>query len=96
MRAVLYTVRPWRLAAATLLGLLPIVRGFLFDTGRVGEDLRTGIGSLVAATPVSNRLFLISRWCGGVLYFMLPASLCRYGDGDGFYNWYAVSRAWKF
>lgn len=72
-RRTLYTSSALAIGSATLLGLLLLFAGFYLIRGRVGEDLRTGIGSLVAATPVSNRLFLISRWCGGVLYFMLLA-----------------------
>lgn len=50
--------------AATLFSLL----GFYLVRGRVGEDLRSGVGSVIAATPVGNARFLLARWIGGVAY----------------------------
>jgi hypothetical protein len=52
--------------AAILLGLI----GFYLVRGRIGEDLRSGIGGVIAATPVGNALFLFSRWLGGVAYLL--------------------------
>jgi hypothetical protein len=50
--------------ATTLLGLF----GFYLVRGRVDEDLRSGIGSVLAATPMSNASLVLGRWAGGVAY----------------------------
>lgn len=47
-----------------LLGLF----GFYLVRGRVNEDLRSGIGSVLAVTPASNASLLLGRWAGAVLY----------------------------
>jgi hypothetical protein len=39
--------------------------------GRIVEDIRSGIGSVIATTPIGNGLFLFSRWLGGVAYMLL-------------------------
>lgn len=52
------------LLATVLLGLF----GFYLVRGRADEDLRSGMGAVLAATPLSNAQLVIGRWAGGVLY----------------------------
>ncbi len=47
-----------------LLGLF----GFYLVRGRVDEDLRSGMGAVLAATPVRNASLVVGRWASGVLY----------------------------
>ena len=50
--------------ATTLLGLF----GFYLVRGRVDEDLRSAMGSVLASTPLSNASLVLGRWAGGVVY----------------------------
>ena len=50
--------------ATILLGLF----GFYLVRGRVDDDLHTGLGQLIATTPMDNTVLLLSRWAGGVVY----------------------------
>jgi len=87
---VLYTSSTLALGSASLGGLLFSLAGFFLVRGRVGEDLRTGAGSVIAATPMSNGLFLLSRWLGAVGYlgalvlaFMGTMFVCHAVRGEG-------------
>ena len=87
---VLYTSSALALSSAALGGLLFGLAGFYLVRGRVGEDLRTGIGSVIAVAPISNSLFLLGRWLGGVAYLIVLAltlmatvMLCQTVRGDG-------------
>ena len=50
--------------ATSLLGLF----GFFLVRGRADEDLRSGIGGVLATLPVSNASLIVGRWAGSVLY----------------------------
>jgi hypothetical protein len=50
--------------ATILIGLF----GFYLVRGRVDEDLRIGMGNVLASTPVHNAGLIIGRWAGGVAY----------------------------
>ncbi|MCY1023847.1 hypothetical protein [Pyxidicoccus sp. MSG2] len=63
---VRYTSSALALGSASLGGLLFGLVGFFLLRGRIGEDLRTGTGGVIAATPVGNGQFLFARWLGGV------------------------------
>lgn len=67
---VLYTSSALAMGSASLLSFLLALIGFYLVRGRIVEDLRSGIGSVIASTPVSNSLFLFSRWLGGVAYML--------------------------
>ncbi|MBY0573166.1 MAG: hypothetical protein K2P84_05760, partial [Undibacterium sp.] len=67
---VLYTSSAMAIASAGFISALLAFIAFYLVRGRVVEDLRSGIGSVIASTPVSNSLFLMSRWLGGVIYVM--------------------------
>ena len=75
---VLYTSSMLAFGTASLASLLFGIGSFYLVRGRIAEDLRTGIGSVIGATQVSNRLFLFSRWLGGVVYLlaMVAGLLC--------------------
>lgn len=87
---VLYTSSVIAIGSASLACILFGLAGFYLVRGRVAEDLRSGTGSVIGATPVGNALFLASRWAGGVAYLgalmaafmgtMLALHLVR-GDG---------------
>lgn len=68
---VLYTSSALAMGSASLLSFLLALIGFYLVRGRIVEDIRSGIGSVIAATPVGNALFLFSRWLGGVAYMLL-------------------------
>ena len=87
---VRYTSSVLALGSAALGGLLLGLGGFFLVRGRVGEDLRSGAGSVIAATPVGNARLLLSRWLGGVAYlalliaaFMVTMMLCHGLRGEG-------------
>ena len=63
---VLYTSSALALGSATLAGLLFSLAGFYLARGRTGEDLRSGIGGVIGATPAGNLLLVASRWLGAV------------------------------
>jgi hypothetical protein len=65
---VLYTSSALAMGSASMLSFLLALIGFFLVRGRIVEDIRSGIGCVIAATPVSNSLFLFSRWLGGVIY----------------------------
>ena len=65
---VLYTSSALAMGSASLLSFLFALIGFYLVRGRIVEDLRSGIGCVIGATPVGNSLFLFSRWLGGVAY----------------------------
>ena len=52
------------LIVTVMLGLF----GFYLARGRSDEDLRSGMGSVLAATPASNASLILGRWAGGVIY----------------------------
>ncbi|MES2105025.1 MAG: hypothetical protein V4634_13480 [Pseudomonadota bacterium] len=65
---VLYTSSALAMASAKLFAVLFGLLGFYLLRGRVGEDLHSGVGSVIASTQAGNGLFLFSRWLGGVGY----------------------------
>lgn len=67
---VLYTSSALAMGSASLLSFLLALIGFYLVRGRIVEDLRSGIGSVIASTSVSNSLFLFSRWLGGTVYML--------------------------
>ena len=67
---VYYTSSALAFGSATLASVLLGLGSFYLVRGRVGEDLRSGIGSVIAATSVTNAKFLAARWLGGVLYLL--------------------------
>ena len=90
---VLYTSSALALGSATLVGPLMMLVGFFLLRGRMGEDLRSGMGSVIAATPVSSAVFLTGRWLGAVVYlsalalvFMAAIGVCHALRGDGPYD----------
>jgi hypothetical protein len=87
---VLYTSSALAVGSAALGGMLFGLGGFYLVRGRVSEDIRSGIGSVIGATPVSNSLFLVARWVGGVAYlvslivaFLGTMLVCHLVRGDG-------------
>jgi hypothetical protein len=87
---VLYTSSALAIGSAALGGMLFGLGGFYLVRGRISEDIRSGIGSVIGATPVSNGLFLLARWVGGVAYlvsmiiaFMGTMLVCHLMRGDG-------------
>lgn len=65
---VLYTSTTLAIGSASLACILFGLGGFYLVRGRMAEDIRSGTGSVIGATPVSNILFLSSRWLGGVAF----------------------------
>ncbi len=87
---VLYTSSALALGSAALATLLLALAGFYLLRGRVAEDLRSGTGAVIGASSNGGALFVVARWCGGVLYlaaltgaFMATVLLCHAVRGDG-------------
>lgn len=87
---VLYTSSALAVGSASLSCILFGLAGFFLVRGRVSEDIRSGAGSVIAATSVSNTLLVLSRWLGGVAYlgglvlvFMLSILALHLVRGDG-------------
>jgi hypothetical protein len=78
------------MGSAAMAALLFGLAGFYLLRGRMAEDLRSGLGGVIGASPAGNALFLLGRWCGGVLYlfaligaFMATVLVCHAVRGDG-------------
>jgi hypothetical protein len=87
---VLYTSSTLAYGSATLASLLFGLAGFYLVRGRIAEDMRSGCGAVIAATAVSNGIFLLGRWLGGVAYllvlstaFMGAMLVCHLVRGEG-------------
>ncbi|RFP09431.1 hypothetical protein D0T25_29570 [Duganella sp. BJB488] len=87
---VAYTSSCLAFGSAALGGLFFGLAGFYLVRGRMSEDVRSGAGAVLAATPVSNAVFLFGRWLGGVAYlcgllfiFMLTMLVLHMVRGQG-------------
>jgi hypothetical protein len=87
---VLYTSSALAIGSATMASLLFSLAGFYLARGRTGEDLRSGIGGAIGATPAGDLLLVASRWLGAVSWlvlllgaFMLTTFSCHLLRGDG-------------
>ena len=87
---VLYTSSALALASAALAAPLFGLGGFYLVRGRMSEDVRSGCGAVIGATPVSGALFLAGRWLGGLAYlgalavaFMLTVLALHALRGEG-------------
>lgn len=87
---VLYTSSALALGSAAMASMLFSLGGFYLVRGRIAEDIRTGAGSVIGATPVDNALFLTGRWLGAVAYLVLlmlaamaTMLVCHALRGDG-------------
>ncbi|RZA30918.1 MAG: hypothetical protein EOP92_33885 [Lysobacteraceae bacterium] len=87
---VLYTSSALALGSATMASLLFSLAGFYLARGRTGEDLRSGIGGAIGATPAGDTLLVLSRWLGAAAWlvlllgaFMLTTFACHLLRGDG-------------
>lgn len=87
---VRYTSSALALGSAAQATLLFALAGFYLLRGRAGEDLRSGLGGVIGASQAGNRLCVLGRWCGGVLYLsaligavMATVLVCHAVRGDG-------------
>lgn len=87
---VQYTSSALALGSASMAALLFGLAGFYLVRGRAAEDLRSGIGSVIGATPAANAALLLGRWLGGVAYlgilvlaFMITILACHLLRGEG-------------
>ncbi|MBX9899711.1 MAG: hypothetical protein K2Y28_02915, partial [Burkholderiaceae bacterium] len=67
----MYTSSTLALGSAALASILFGFGGFFLVRGRVAEDLRCGLGAVIATTPMQNGRMIFSRWLGGVAYLTL-------------------------
>ncbi len=65
---VLNTSGALALSSAALLSPLLTLFGFFLLRGRAGDDMRSGLGGLIASTPASSGLILLGRSLAGMLY----------------------------
>ena len=87
---VLYTSSAMALGSASMASFVFGLAGFYLVRGRIAEDLRSGTGSVIAATSMGNSLFLFGRWLGGVIYllslilaFLAAMLVCHLLRGEG-------------
>lgn len=87
---VLYTSSALAIGSATMGALVFSLAGFYLARGRTGEDLRSGIGGVIGATPAGDLLLVASRWLGALAWlvlligaFMLTTFACHLLRGDG-------------
>jgi len=87
---VLYSSSALSIGSASLACILFGLGGFYLVRGRISEDIRSGTGSVIGATPVGNALFVFSRWLGSVTYlatmifaFMLTIMVLHAVRGEG-------------
>lgn len=55
---------------ASLAAIVFGLGSFYLARGRASEDVRSGTGSVIAASQIGNGVFIISRWLGGVTYML--------------------------
>jgi hypothetical protein len=67
---VLNTSTALAFGTASLAAILFGLGSFYLTRGRASEDIRSGVGGVIAASQISNALFLFSRWIGGVIYMI--------------------------
>ena len=89
-RRVLYTSSALAVGSASLACIMFGLGGFFLTRGRIAEDIRSGTGSVIGATPVGSTTFLIGRWMGSVSYLsamvlaFMATILCLHAvRGDG-------------
>jgi hypothetical protein len=66
-----YTSAALALGSFSMFGFLMGLFGFYLTRGRTIEDLRCGVASLIASTPVSNLYFVLARVIGLVMFLMI-------------------------
>lgn len=64
----LYNSTALALGSSMLASFLLGLGSFYLVRGRTREDLRHGMGAILATAPMSNATFLFARWLGGVAY----------------------------
>lgn len=67
---VLNTSTALAFGTASLAAILFGLGSFYLTRGRASEDIRSGVGGVIAASQISNGMFLLSRWIGGVIYMI--------------------------
>jgi len=67
---VLNTSSALAFGTASLAAIVFGLGSFYLTRGRTSEDMRSGVGSVIAASQISNGLFLAARWIGGVVYML--------------------------
>lgn len=63
-----YTSLTLALGSAVWSAMLFGLGGFYLARGRMAEDLRSGTGTVIGATPAGNAVLLVGRWLGAVAY----------------------------
>lgn len=67
---VLLTSSALAFGTASLAAIIFGLGSFYLARGRASEDVRSGTGSVIAASQIGNSTFLFSRWLGGVTYML--------------------------
>lgn len=68
---VAYTSSVIAIGAASLACIMFGLGGFYLVRGRMAEDVRSGTGSVIGATPVGTVAFLVGRWAGAMAYLLV-------------------------
>jgi hypothetical protein len=87
---VRYTSSALALGSVAQATVLLALVGFYLLRGRMAEDMRSGLGGVIGASPAGGAAFLLGRWCGGVLYlaalgaaFAATVLVCHAVRGEG-------------
>ncbi len=70
---MLYTSAALALGSAIPFGLIFTLGSFYLVRGRVGEDIRSGVGLVIGASRIGSAQFVFSRWLGALLYLLALA-----------------------
>lgn len=68
---VAYTSSALAFGSAAQASMLLSLISFYLLRGRMSEDVRTGMGSIIATTSIKNSVFIVSRWLGAVAYILM-------------------------
>ncbi|HEV8267584.1 MAG TPA: hypothetical protein VGR00_05100 [Thermoanaerobaculia bacterium] len=89
-RAPLYNSAYLGIATALLSGIFLVMASFYFVAGSVRKDRETGIGAILAATPLPSGAYLLGKWAANAAYILVLACLAlpvgfyaffRFGEG---------------
>lgn len=62
------------IGGASLATLLISLAGFYLTSNSLSRDVRTRMGAIMAATPVSNTALLLGKWLGNAGYLAMERS----------------------
>ncbi len=67
-QAASYNSTTLAIGSSALASLMFGLSGFYLARGRTRDDLRFGVGAVLAVTPISNAQLILARWLGAMAY----------------------------